>query len=218
MTSFLAVVIEKLFSVSFVCSAVIQGIPLLYGATGEIITEKSGNLNLGIPGIMYMGAVGGLTGSFIYENFSASFNPVTGILVAFLGTVLFSLIGGIIYSVLTITFRANQNVTGLALTTFGIGVGNFLGGSLSRIAGTASQITVYKTGQAFKTSLPYLENIPVVGKLFFSYGILTYLSIVIAIICAYILKKQKPESIFSPWEKTLLQRMPQESRLQNINI
>lgn len=191
MTSFLAVVIEKLFSVSFVCSAVIQGIPLLYGATGEIITEKSGNLNLGIPGIMYMGAVGGLTGSFIYENYSDSFNPVAGIFVAFLGTVLFSLIGGIIYSVLTITFRANQNVTGLALTTFGIGVGNFLGGSLSRIAGTASQITVYKTGQAFKTSLPYLENIPVVGKLFFSYGILTYLSIVIAIISAYILKKTK---------------------------
>ena len=54
--------------VSFFPRAVMQGIPLLYGSTGEILTEKSGNLNLGIPGIMYVGAISGVIGSFFYEQ------------------------------------------------------------------------------------------------------------------------------------------------------
>jgi len=52
--------------VPFFCRAVVQGVPLLFGATGEILTEKSGHLNLGIPGTMYMGAIGGDIGAFIY--------------------------------------------------------------------------------------------------------------------------------------------------------
>ena len=54
--------------VSFIHRAVMQGIPLLFGSTGEILTEKSGNLNLGIPGIMYVGGISGVIGSFLYEN------------------------------------------------------------------------------------------------------------------------------------------------------
>ena len=48
--------------------AIVQGIPLLYGSTGEILTEKSGNLNLGIPGIMYMGGSAGVIGAYLYER------------------------------------------------------------------------------------------------------------------------------------------------------
>ena len=51
---------------SFIKQAIIQGIPLLYGSTGEIITEKSGNLNLGIPGIMYIGGISGVIGAYFY--------------------------------------------------------------------------------------------------------------------------------------------------------
>ena len=145
MISFLMTVLQKVFSISFLCAAVVQGMPLLYGATGEILTEKSGNLNLGIPGIMYMGGIGGLTGAYLYENSADSIHPGISVLISVVFALVFSIIGGLIYAVLTITFRANQNVTGLALTTFGIGLGNFLGGSISRLAGTASQITVYTT-------------------------------------------------------------------------
>ena len=52
----------------FLQRAIVQGVPLLYGSTGEILTEKSGNLNLGIPGIMYVGAISGVIGSFLYES------------------------------------------------------------------------------------------------------------------------------------------------------
>jgi len=53
---------------TFIQRAIMQGIPILFGASGEILTEKSGNLNLGIPGIMYMGGVSGLIAGFLYEK------------------------------------------------------------------------------------------------------------------------------------------------------
>ncbi len=182
------IIIEKIFSVTFIQKAVTQGIPILYGASGEIMTERSGNLNLGIPGIMYMGAVGGLTGSFLYEQSVAEPNGWIGVLCALLLAIAFSFIGGLIYSVLTITFRVNQNVTGLALTTFGVGFGNFLGGSLSRISGTAGQVSVYATGQAFRTKIPFLSTkFGIVSEIFFSYGFLTYLSIILAVLLTWFL-------------------------------
>ena len=63
--------------IQFICRAILLGVPLLYGSTGEIITEKSGHLNLGIPGIMYVGAISGVVGSFLYENsFACRTHPV----------------------------------------------------------------------------------------------------------------------------------------------
>ena len=182
------IIIKRIFSVAFIQKAVTQGIPILYGASGEIITERSGNLNLGIPGIMYMGAIGGLAGSFIYEQSVATPNGWVGVICALIVSILFSLIGGLIYSVLTITLRVNQNVTGLALTTFGVGFGNFLGGSLSRISGTAGQVSVYATGQAFRTKIPFLsEKLGIVSEIFFSYGFLTYLSIILSVFLTWFL-------------------------------
>ena len=61
--------------------AVMQGIPLLLCSTGEIITEKSGNLNLGIPGIMYVGAISGVAGAFLYEQSVQNINPLVAILI-----------------------------------------------------------------------------------------------------------------------------------------
>lgn len=191
MMDLILTILSKVFTVTFFQKAVTQGVPLLFGATGEILTEKAGNLNLGIPGIMYMGAVGGLTGAFFYEQSTPEPSGAVGVLIAFLCAILFSAFGAFIYALLTITLRANQNVTGLALTTFGIGVGNFIGGSLSKIAGTAGQITVYTTGQAFRTTIPGLSQIPVVGPLLFSYGFLTYLSLALALFFAYLLARAR---------------------------
>ena len=119
------------FLVQFIPRAVVQGVPLMYGCVGETITEKSGNLNLGTPGIMYVGGICGVIGAFFYENaVGDNMNPFLGVFIPLMCTLLGSLLMGLIYSFLTVTLRANQNVTGLALTTFGIGIGNFFGGSL----------------------------------------------------------------------------------------
>ena len=111
--------------IQFLSRAVLLGVPLLYGSTGEIVTEKSGHLNLGIPGIMYVGAISGVVGSFLYENACGNaienMVPFLAILLPLLCAILGSVIMGLIYSFLTVTLHANQNVTGLALTTFGIG-------------------------------------------------------------------------------------------------
>ena len=100
----------------FIQKAIVQGICILYGALGEIMTEKSGNLNLGIPGIMYMGGISGLMGAFLYEKDNPDPNALVGVLISFLCAFACAAIGGLIYSILTITLRVNQNVTGLALT------------------------------------------------------------------------------------------------------
>ncbi|MBQ3941161.1 MAG: ABC transporter permease, partial [Oscillospiraceae bacterium] len=97
----------------FLQRAIMQGIPLLYGSTGEIVTEKSGNLNLGIPGVMYVGGISGVIGAFLYEQHAATLNPVLAVMIPLLCSITGSLIMGLIYSFLTVTLRANQNVTGL---------------------------------------------------------------------------------------------------------
>ena len=99
----------------FIQKAIAQGIGMLFGATGEIITEKSGNLNLGVPGLMYMGGIAGLMGAFIYESGAENPSGIVGVLISMLCALLASGFGALIYSVLTITLRANQNVTGLSL-------------------------------------------------------------------------------------------------------
>ena len=176
---------------TFIQKAIGQGVAILFGATGEIVTEKSGNLNLGIPGIMYMGGISGLMGEFFYENGKENPNGFVGLLIAFLATLIVSALGGLIYSFLTITLRANQNVVGLALTTFGVGFGNFFGGSISKLAGGVGQISVQTTAAAFRAKIPGLSAIPVIGDLLFSYGFLTYLSVILAVCMTYFLKKTR---------------------------
>ena len=179
------------FLVIFIQKAIGQGIGILYGALGEILTEKSGNLNLGIPGMMYMGGIAGLIGAFLYENSVEAPNGFVGLLISFVCAFVCAALGGLVYSVLTITLRANQNVTGLALTTFGVGFGNFFGGSLAKLAGGVGQISVAATAAAYKTPVPGLSGLGVVGELLFSYGFLTYLAILLAIAMAFFLGRTR---------------------------
>ena len=171
--------------------AIGQGVCMTFGANGEILTEKSGNLNLGVPGMMYMGGIAGLAGAYLYENAVANPVPIVGMLISFLCAMLFAALGGLIYSVLTITLRANQNVTGLALTTFGVGVGNFFGGSLSKMSGGVGQISVKVTASAYRATIPVLSELPVVGPIFFSYGFLTYFCVLIAIVMSWFLNRTR---------------------------
>ena len=175
----------------FIQKAIVQGICILYGALGEIMTEKSGNLNLGIPGIMYMGGIAGLMGAFLYEKDNPDPNALVGVLISFLCAFACAAIGGLIYSILTITLRVNQNVTGLALTIFGTGFGNFFGGSISKLAGGVGQISVKVTGSAYTAKIPGLSKIPVIGSVLFNYGFMTYLCIIAAVVLSYFLFKTR---------------------------
>ena len=171
--------------------SIVQGIPLLFGSTGEILTEKSGNLNLGIPGIMYVGGSAGILAAYLYEHAVDTVSPALCIILPLLASLLGSVLMALIYSFLTITLRANQNVTGLALTTFGIGFGDFFGGSMTKIFGSGGSLSVKTTADYFKTTLPFANKLGDVGTIFFSYGFLVYVAIIIAILAAWFLNRTR---------------------------
>ncbi|MBQ9923617.1 MAG: ABC transporter permease, partial [Clostridia bacterium] len=182
------------FLVTFIPRAIMQGIPLLYGSTGEILTEKSGNLNLGIPGIMYMGAISSVIGAFYYETFTpkGGMNPFLGVLIPLVCCLIGSLLTGLLYCFLTVSLRANQNVTGLAITTFGVGFANFFGGSLIKLSNAeVPAIVLGGTSGFIKTTLPFADKTGWFGQVFLSYGFLAYLAIVIALVCSYVLKRTR---------------------------
>ena len=184
-------------------SAIVFGTVIMFGALGEIITEKSGNLNLGVPGIMYFGGIAGLTSTFMYENVycvNAGIEPSAAlcVIMCLVASFLASALGGLIYSFLTITLRTNQNVTGLTLTILGSGVGNFFGGSLNKLAGGVGQVSVAVTSQAFRNYSLSLVNFfdgftgkLRLGTLLFSYGFLTYVAIILAVAIWFFLSKTR---------------------------
>ncbi len=169
---------------TFLVSAIRLGMAFLYGSTGETITQKSGHLNLGIPGVMCVGASCGCYAEYIYFDIvKRNINPFLAILIPILATVIGGALCGLLFSFLTVTLRANQNVTGLALTTFGVGLSDFM------IAQTGP---VYSKGSRYFTApLPFAEDLGWFGELFFSHGILIYLAIAIALISSYVLFNTK---------------------------
>lgn len=172
-------------------SAVCFGTVIMFGAIGEILTERSGNLNLGVPGIMYLGGISGLAASFFYEFQNPDPSPAVCLLLSFLAAFLASALGGLLYSFLTITLRANQNVTGLTLTIFGGGVANFFGGSLNTMAGGVGQISVATTSAVYRANINNVTNLGLAGSLFLSYGFMVYLAIIVAVCLAWFLSRTR---------------------------
>ena len=170
-------------------AAILFGTVILYGSAGEVITEKSGNLNLGVPGIMYLGGIAGLAGAFIYESSTANPVPMLCLLIALGCAFAASVLGALIFGVLTISLRANQNVAGLTLTIFSAGLANFFGGSLNTMAGGVGQISVAATSAVFRANVPFLRDLPVVGNLLFSYGFMVYLAPIVAIAIGWFLSR-----------------------------
>lgn len=177
----------------FIVAAVLTGIPLLYGTVGEVLTEKSGNLNLGVEGMMYMGGALGLGAAFYYEKLAgaAASGPVAVVL-AILFSFLAGALGALVFSFLTVTLRANQNVTGLALTIFGTGVGQFLGEYMRVREGTYVAV-----GNSLKSAFQnspfprFLQELPVAGPLLFGYNIFVYLGVAVAVIMALYLSRTR---------------------------
>lgn len=229
--------------IAWFTGAFVFGIVIMLGCVGETLTEKSGNLNLGVPGIMYLGGISSLSAVFLTQlkvrtliaNSVAEFiaetgsrsqewmpegfldfltQPVTsaitvkgaeasfrvffdfngwiGVVIAILSALAGAALGGLIYGFLTITLKANQNVSGLTLTIFGSGVANFFGGSLNKLAGGVGQISVSTTSSAFRTSIPFISTeFGKVSEMLFNYGFFAYIAIIIAVITHIFLTRTK---------------------------
>lgn len=157
---------------NFLYAAMLAGVPLLFGTLGEILTEKAGNVNLGVEGMMYMGAVFGFMGAYYLDNLLAA------LVFAFLG----GLSGALMYAFLTVTLKANQNVAGLTLTIFGTGLANLLGTNMINSSGTGAAMVSEGMKAIFRPlDMGALSSLPYVGKLLFNHSLLTYLGIALAI-------------------------------------
>ena len=175
-------------TVTFLMSAIAIGTVLLFGCIGETITEKAGHLNLGIPGIMCTGTVGGCLFVSLYMNSleiveNASWLML--ILSSLFGAFLFASATGAIYAIMTITFRCNQNITGLAITIFGNGITQFL--MHSYVDKTNFSIA----GKIIAKCLPFAENSDGIVKILFGHGFYVYLAILIALITTFIFNRTK---------------------------
>lgn len=169
-------------SLAFLYATILAGVPLLYGTLGEILIEKSGNLNLGVEGMMYMGAIAGFMAGHLFDS------ALLAVLFAFFAGVL----GALLYTVLTVTLKANQNVTGLTLTVLGTGLANFVGETLK---GTLPAGTVFVSDKVIKALVPVklgaLSNLPVVGHLLFEHSLLTYFGLLCAIVMSLYLRRTR---------------------------
>ncbi len=174
--------------VTFITSAIAFGMIFLYGCIGEIIMEKSGHLNLGVPGIMCVGCAGGCYGVSIYINSLADRAEASWlllVLIAVLFAFVFAAACGLIYAFLTVSMKSNQNVTGLAITTFGSGFAQFF------IGRYVDDSCLSYASRIISRSLPVSENLGAFGEIFLSHGILVYLAIVIALVVGFVLRRTK---------------------------
>ena len=162
---------------NFLIDSLAFGATFMYGSTGEIITEKGGHLNLGIPGVMCMGGAGGC----LVLNMIGKSNlpgPVI-VLLGILGSVSMAMLMGLIYSFLTVTLRANQNVTGLALTTFGAG--------LMKVIMSKLDATVYLVGPKMLYRWPFAGRTDALQCL----GVMFFLAVIIAVFSSWVLYRTK---------------------------
>lgn len=168
--------------VNFIIAAVLAGTPLLFGTLGEILDERVGHINLGVEGMMSIGACAG----FMFGYSSDSF------VVAIIASMIAGALSALIYAVLTVTFMANQNVTGLTLTIFGVGLSNFIGVyMLERSPEGTLKLPETITQQMRSINISGLSDTPFFGKLLFSYNPFVYIGIIIAIALAYYLHHTK---------------------------
>ncbi|MBE6750721.1 MAG: ABC transporter permease [Ruminococcaceae bacterium] len=177
--------------IAFIQQSIRLSSTLLLGSTGEIITEKSGNLNLGTPGIMAGGAISGIVGAYFYSGAVETINPLISVIVTLLCSLLGSLFVTLIYCFLTINLKTNQNVTGLALTTFAVGASNFIGSFINSKMGGTGIAAFPEIGKAYRAPLPFADKLGWFGEIFLSYGFMTYLAIVIAIVVAFVITKTR---------------------------
>jgi general nucleoside transport system permease protein len=164
---------------SILTIAIVAGVSLVYATIGEIFTERAGILNLGVEGMMIMGAVTAFAAALHFGN-------------AWAGVAVALLVGGgmaLIHAFLTISLRADQVVSGLALTLFGTGLSSFLGQRL----GPGGAPLVGLIGPRFRpVAIPLLSDIPLIGPMLFNQDLLVYVMYLFVPLSWYFLFKTRP--------------------------
>ena len=157
--------------ITIAASAVGAATPLVYAALGELIAERAGVLNLGVEGMMLVGAMSGFAVGV------SSGSLVLGYLAAAAGGALIATLFGF----LTLTLQTNQVATGLALTLFGVGLSAFAGRAFVGLPITRVPLL----------HIPWLTDLPVIGPLLFHYDLPVYLSIALCVLIAWVLKSTR---------------------------
>ncbi|MEW5721961.1 MAG: ABC transporter permease [Thermodesulfobacteriota bacterium] len=152
----------------FIIGAVSSATPILLATLGEIITERSGILNLGVEGMMLVGALSGFAAARLTGNAGL------GLLAAMISAGLISLI----HAFLSVSLRTNQVVSGLGLTIFGIGLTGYFGKSM---IGVPAPVTIGKL------VLPVISEIPFFGNIFFKHDPLVYTAVILVPLCYWFL-------------------------------
>ncbi|MGD8586772.1 MAG: ABC transporter permease, partial [Chloroflexota bacterium] len=164
---------------SILAIAIAAGTSLIYGTIGEILTERAGILNLGVEGIMIVGAVIAFAAAYHSENAWVGVAAAIGA-----GGLL-----GLVHALLTISLRAEQVVTGLAITLAGTGLASFLGEKLGPDGGPL----VGLVGPKFQDiAIPGLSAIPIIGPALFDQDILVYLMYVLVLVSVFFLYRTRP--------------------------
>lgn len=174
--------------VTWFTSSIVYGTVIMYGALGETLTQKSGHLNLGVPGMMTLGGFAGFAGAFMYENSTPDPEPFLLVLIPLICAFVAGALGGLLYGFMTITLRSNQNVTGLALTFLGVGVGSFGGVYVLAEAGQDGAGKAALTANIFKLNLNSVADAGEFGEMFLSYGFMVYLAIALAVVMFVVFK------------------------------
>ena len=179
---------------AWIARAVLFGGVIMFGAMGETLSEKSGNMNLGTPGIMCIGGAFGFCSAYIYElHADSSVKTLWLVLIPLFFAFVSSAMAGFLFCLLTTTLRANQNVTGLAMTIFGVGLAKFLGMFIMPEGETTLQTKF--TNVVFCKRIPiHLGDGAIAGiieHVIFGHGFMIYFAIVIAILLAFFIKKTR---------------------------
>lgn len=166
---------EQLFTVTAIVGIIHSGIrlatPYLFASLGEMFAQRSGVVNLGVEGIMLMGAFSG------YYVVLLTGNPWLGLLVALIVGALL----GLLMAVISVTMQAEQGISGIGLTLFGVGLSSLL---FKVLVGSPTGVSGFQP-----VEIPVLSSIPIVGDLFFDYEIPTYIAFVLVPISMYVLMR-----------------------------
>ena len=150
-----------------ILTVILTSVPLIYAALGELIVERSGVLNLGVEGMMLMGAV---------SAFAVAMGTGSPLLGMFSGAFAGALTAGI-FAFFTLGLATNQVATGLALTIFGTGLSGLIGAPF--VGHAIEGLT--------QLHIPLLADIPFLGMLLFQHDIMVYLAVVMVALCAWVL-------------------------------
>lgn len=161
------------FLISICAAAIVYAVSILYAAIGEIFSQRAGMMNLGIEGIMLMGAVTGFLTVYNTKNLA----------LALLAVILVGTLMGLVFAFLTVTLQADQTVCGMAFLIFGSGLSGFIG---KNVTGMASAVKFEKI------SIPLLSKLPVIGEIFFQQDLLVYFMYLIVPLSMFYIYKTRP--------------------------